>query len=109
MLRTCWGSIAPQVGYAKRHCRAPAPEGNSVGDWGNHMGVTKTLEECKRECDRVTKCLSFVHSAAGGKCHLKDKCVTEGSQCQSGSSWNFQTYYKTNCGGGKATPYEHIG
>merc|ERR1719445_2238803 len=89
-----WISGQPSGGpFVKRACRAPAPEGNSVGDYGGHNGQPKTLEECKALCLAQTECKSFVFSESGQKCHLKDKVVTEEGGCADGSSWNFETYY----------------
>jgi len=69
------------------------PEGNSLGDYGYHNGQPKSLDDCKALCAAQPACKSFVFSESGQKCHLKDKVVTEGSDCADGSSWNFETYY----------------
>ena len=84
--------------FVKRSCRAPAPEGNSLGDYGYHNGDPKSLEECKALCAAQSECKSFVFSEIGQKCHLKDKEVTEGDDCQDAGSWNFETYYLVTTG-----------
>merc|ERR1712061_902223 len=67
--------------------------GNGLGDYGNHNGQPKTLDECMDLCREHTDCRSFTYSESGQKCHLKDKVVTEDGGCADGSSWSFETYY----------------
>merc|ERR1719242_626291 len=91
-------STAPYHAFVKRSCRAPAPYGNSLGDYGYHNGDPKSLAKCKALCAEQSECKSFAFSEAGQKCHLKDQVVTEGDDCQDPSSWNFETYYLLSTG-----------
>merc|ERR1712061_769765 len=46
------------VTFVKRDCRVP-DEGNPLGDYGNHNGQPKTLDECMDLCREHTDCRSF--------------------------------------------------
>ena len=69
-----------------------------MGDYGDHNDDSKSLEECKALCAEQSECQSFVFSESGQKCHLKDKVVTEGDDCQDPGSWDFETYYLVTTG-----------
>merc|ERR1712130_950987 len=85
-------SDTDSITFVKRDCRVP-DEGNGLGDYGNHNGQPKTLDECMDLCQEHGDCRSFTFSESGQKCHLKDKVVTEEGGCKEGGGWNFETYY----------------
>lgn len=100
--------LAALTHFIKRSCRAPNPEGKSVGDYGLHIGTPKTLEQCASLCQTNAGCNSFV-VGSGGKCHLKDACHVQvpsdwnhrdnPDSCQEGTICNYTTYFKKACPG----------
>jgi len=88
--------------YVKAQCRREYSSAvQSVGDYGDHNGNPKTLEECKELCDANAECLSFVVDQNGGnKCHLKNECVDLSASCVDGGGWDFINYYPSRtCSG----------